>query len=265
VRVLQSELWLDFPPQARAMYQIARGTKRHFFDYFYRGRPLNPLIVSFSGIDGAGKSTQIQKLREYLASHGVAVKELTFWDNVVMFPGLRAGFSRRVLQSDGRVGTPETPAERRDKNAQNAPLWLGRSVLYLLDVLSLRRIFNQAKAENSGVVIFDRFIYDQLAALPMRARWARSFSRLLLRSAPRPDLAYVLDADPEVARARKPEYPLEFMQVYRSSYLELRKMAPLQLIEPGEIGEVHQAIVDRFRDCVLQKELASTAEQAVAA
>jgi hypothetical protein len=42
-------------------------------------------------------------------------------------------------------------------------------------------------------------------------------------------------------------------------------MAPLQLIEPGEIGEVHQAIVDRFRDCVLQKELASTAEQAVAA
>jgi thymidylate kinase len=225
---------------------------------------LNPLIVSFSGIDGAGKSTQIQKLRDYLASHGVAVKELTFWDNVVMFPGLRAGFSRRVLQSDGRIGTPEKPAERRDKNTQNTPLLMGRSVLYLLDVLSLRRIFNQAKSENSGVVIFDRFIYDQLAALPMRTWWARGFSRLLLRIAPKPDLSYVLDADPEVARARKPEYPLEFMHTYRRSYLELRKMVALQLIPPGDVEEVHQAIVDHFRDCVLQKELDSTVQPVAA-
>ena len=225
---------------------------------------MNPLIVSFSGIDGAGKSTQIQKLREYLASHGVAVKELTFWDNVVMFPGLRAGFSRRVLQSDGGIGTPEKPAERRDKNTQNGPLLLGRSLLYLLDVLNLRRIFHQAREENSGVVIFDRFIYDQLAALPMRTWWARAFSRLLLRVAPKPDLSYVLDADPEVARARKPEYPIEFMHKYRSSYLELQKMAGLELIQPGEVAEVHQAIVDRFRDCVLQKELDSTVQPAIA-
>ncbi|HKR83070.1 MAG TPA: hypothetical protein VJS37_02780 [Terriglobales bacterium] len=226
---------------------------------------MNPLIVSFSGIDGAGKSTQIQKLREYLASHGVAVTELTFWDNVVMFPGLRAGFSRRVLQSDGSIGTPEKPAERRDKNTQNGPLLLGRSVLYLLDVLNLRRIFHRARAKNSGVVIFDRFIYDQLAALPMRSGWARAFSRLLLRIAPKPDLSYVLDADPDVARARKPEYPIEFMHKYRSSYLELQKMAGLELIQPGDVAEVHQAIVDRFRDCVLQKELDSTVQPAIAA
>lgn len=226
---------------------------------------MNPLIITFSGIDGAGKSTQIQKLREYLVSHGVAVRELTFWDNVVMFPGLRAGFSRRVLQSDGRIGSPEKPAERRDKNTQNAPLLLGRSVLYLFDVLSLRRVFNKAQAENSGVVIFDRFIYDQLAALPMRSWWARAFSRLLLRFAPKPDLSYVLDADPAIARARKPEYPLEFMYKYRTSYLELATMAPLQVIQPGNVAEVHQEIVERFRDCVMQKELDSAIQPAIAA
>jgi len=226
---------------------------------------LKPLIVSFSGIDGAGKSTQIQKLREYLAAHGVAVKELTFWDNVVMFPRMRAGFSRRVLQSDGSIGSPEKPADRRDKNTQNAPLLLGRSVLHFFDVANLRRIVRKAKAENSGVVIFDRYIYDQLAALPMQTWWARAFARVLLRVAPKPDLSYVLDADPEVARARKPEYPLEFMRKYRSSYLELRKMANLQLIQPGEVDEVHQAIVDRFRDCALQKELDPAVQSTVAA
>ena len=34
--------------------------------------------------------------------------------------------------------------------------------------------------------------------------------------------------------------------------------------EPGEVAEVHQAIVDRFRDCVLQKELDSTVQPAIA-
>ena len=29
---------------------------------------------------------------------------------------------------------------------------------------------------------------------------------------PRPDVAYLLDADPEAARARKPEYPVDFMR-----------------------------------------------------
>lgn len=226
---------------------------------------MNPLIVTFSGIDGAGKSTQIQKLREYLVAHGVAVKELAFWDNVVMFPRMRAGFSRRVLQSDGSIGTPEKPADRRDKNTQNAPLLFGRSVLHLFDVMNLRRIVENAKAENSGVVIFDRYIYDQLAALPMQSWWARGFAQLLLRVAPKPDLSYVLDADPEVARARKPEYPLEFMRKYRSSYLELRKMANLQLIQPGDVEQVHGAIVDCFRECAMRKELDSPVHSTVAA
>jgi len=92
---------------------------------------LKPILISFSGIDGAGKSTQIEKLRSYLLDAGVPVRELTFWDNVVMFPGLRSGFSRVVLQSDGSVGTPDHPANRNDKNAQLWPLLLGRAVLYI--------------------------------------------------------------------------------------------------------------------------------------
>jgi len=114
-------------------------------------------------------------------------------------------------------------------------------------------------------IVFDRYIYDQLAALPMQSWWARAFARVLLRVAPKPDLSYVLDADPEVARARKPEYPLEFMRKYRSSYLELRKMANLQLIQPGDVEQVHGAIVDYFRECAMQKELDSPVHSTVAA
>jgi thymidylate kinase len=203
------------------------------------------MLITFSGIDGAGKSTQIQKLKEYLLRENIPVRELAFWDNVAIFRDIRSGFSRHVLQSDGKVGEPDRPAKRRDKNLQSWPLFVGRSALYLLDVVNLRRVVLHETGQN-GVVIFDRYIYDQLAALPMDRWWARAFARLLLRVAPKPDISYLLDAIPEIARARKPEYPLEFMHKYRSSYLELCDLAGMKLVPASSPEDVHITILDRF-------------------
>ena len=212
---------------------------------------MKSVLITFSGIDGAGKTTQIEKLRDYLAQAGVPVCQLTFWDDVVLFRDVRSGFSRAVLQSDGAIGTPERPAQRRDKNTQAWPLLMGRSVLHLFDVLHLRRIVKRARAEAAGVIIFDRYIYDQLAALPMDRWLPRSYARLLLSIAPKPELSYLLDAVPEEARARKPEYPLEFMHKYRNSYLALRKMAGMQLIPAADPDDVHLAILDRLNQSFL--------------
>lgn len=208
------------------------------------------ILITFSGIDGAGKSTQIEKLREYLRNHqNIPVEILTFWDNAVVFSSLRSGFSRKVLQSDGQVGTPERPAIRNDKNKQSFLLLAGRSLLYLLDVIQLRKIVRQARSrDTTGVVIFDRYIYDQLAALPLDHWWARAYTRLILSLTPEPDVSYLLDANPEEARARKPEYPLEFMQQYRDSYLELRRFVPLNLIAAAGPDDVHSAVVARLKN-----------------
>lgn len=210
---------------------------------------MKPLLISFSGIDGAGKSTQVEKLRRYLASAGISVRELTFWDDIALLADLRAGFSRRVLSRDATGDGRKPTTLRRDKNVQNCALLVARAVLYLLDALSLRRAV--AKAQHSAsVLLFDRYIYDQLAVLPMTSRLARAYARLVLKIAPRPDLSYLLDAVPEVALARKPEYPLAFMHRYRSSYLELCDLAAIGLIAPGDIEDVHLAIVDRLKNYI---------------
>src|SRR5690242_5470292 len=137
------------------MFALCETTTQHLFAPNDRSSSLThlkPIIISFSGIDGAGKSTQIHKLREHLSSYGIPTTQLTFWDNVAMFPRMRAAFSRRVLQSDGRVGTPDRPARRRDKNTQSLPLLLGRSILHLLDVLHLRRVVRNAQSKRAGAI-----------------------------------------------------------------------------------------------------------------
>jgi len=246
------------------MFRIARGIDKKFSTNFFEETILKSVLVTFSGIDGAGKSTQIEKLENYLTAEGIPFRQLAFWDHVAVFRGARSGFSRHVLQSDGSVGSPERPAARRDKNLQSWPLFMGRSFFHLLDVVNLRRVVRKQK-QDGVVIIFDRYIYDQLAALPMKTGWARGFARVLLRIAPKPDISYVLDAVPEEARARKPEYPLEFMRKYRSSYLVLRDIAGMELIPAGDPEDVHAAIVQRFSLVVATLPPASEVSSAVLA
>ncbi len=207
------------------------------------------LLISFSGIDGAGKSTQIEKLCEYLSSKGLPIIRLAFWDDVVAFPGLRAGFSHKYLHSDGNVGTPEKPANRNDKNTQKWYLTIARSILFFTDAINLRRVVRKARSKHSRAIVFDRYIYDQLATLPLHRAVARAYARLLLKIAPKPDISYLLDAIPEAARERKPEYPLDFMHKYRRSYLQLRDIANLTLIGALAKDDVHVAITEALERC----------------
>jgi thymidylate kinase len=213
----------------------------------------SPLLVSFSGIDGAGKSTQIEHLRDALTAVGCPVTQLAFWDHVVVLSRFREGVTHKVFKSEKGVGAPGKPVQRRDKNVRAWYLSLLRSGLYLLDALHLRRVVAQARHSGVAVIIFDRYLYDELANLPLERRLARGFLRFAGALAPRPDLSYVIDAYPEEACARKPEYPLEFSRRCRQTYLELAKIIGMVVVPPLPLDQAGEEVLKRFQELAARR------------
>jgi thymidylate kinase len=203
------------------------------------------VLVSFSGIDGAGKSTQIANLCSFLGVAGLRVRIVAFWDDVAVFRSQRESAGRTIFRGDQGVGTPETPISRRDKNVRSPLMTPVRFGLYWLDALSLARRARRARTWDADVVIFDRYIYDELANLNLRSSLSRAFVRAVMRIAPRPNLSFILDADPEQAHRRKPEYPPDFVHANRMAYLRLAEFA-------GEITVVPPLPLDQAKNVVVR-------------
>jgi thymidylate kinase len=119
--------------------------------------------------------------------------------------------------------------------------------LYLLDALHLCEVVARARRLRPDVVIIDRYIYDQLANLPLNNPLSRIFARGIHSFVPRPDVAYLLDTDVEAARARKPEYPVEFMHKSRTAYMRLAGLLKTLTVIPAfGLQEAKAAVVVAF-------------------
>jgi hypothetical protein len=67
---------------------------------------------------------------------------------------------------------------------------------------------------------------------------------LIASIVPKPNISYLLDADPVEAHARKPEYPLEFLHVNRKAYLTLSSLVGgMAVIAPMPAQAVKRAVM----------------------
>lgn len=207
--------------------------------------------VSFSGVDGAGKTTQINHLLASVQQRGMKVRVLRFWDEIATFTHVREGTGHKLFKGDKGIGSPEAPINRRDKNVRGWPMTCVRMFLYLADAISLRRTFATVARGDVDFVIFDRYTYDELANLNLNSIVMKMYVRFIMWLVPRPDISFLLDADPETARARKPEYPIEFIRENRQAYFQLNEMiGGLTVIAPADL-EIAKAEVSRSAQGIL--------------
>lgn len=168
------------------------------------------MIVTFSGLDGSGKSTQIEALTEWLVKSGQ--KPVYLWARGGYTPGFMVikRLMRRLM--GGRLPQPGVSVER--KRAMGRPwvtrLWLQLS---LIDLMVYWGVYLRLQHVLGRAVICDRYIDDT------RLDFRRNFPsvpfekmflwRVLEWVTPRPDAAFMLwlPVEESMRRSREKKEP----------------------------------------------------------
>jgi thymidylate kinase len=177
-------------------------------------------VVCLSGLDGAGKSSQAEALRETL--HALGVDAVVEWRPFGQNPTLArasqaAALVLRTVRRLGAAGQLEERAAsgqpllaqpggaQQRGSAGRATLFAWTTVVALANALHQRRTAAE-QALHGRVVIFDRYSLDSIVRLRYMYGEAERFrfqSFLIRALSPKPRCAFLLEVAPETALGRK--------------------------------------------------------------
>lgn len=202
------------------------------------------MLITFSGLDGSGKSTLIQELKTTLEKQSQQAKVLTMYYHVSFYALCRA-LRDRIIKIIGRkVKNKVNPTKIltltvcnnlhdpkisvNDKEGLLAKIFYSvvrsiqvkRVVLFLdLIIIWVCRFYFETLRKN--ILILDRYLYDSLADVADLKNQKWLFIKFYLSITPTPDVPILVDVSPEEAFARKREYPVNYLQWRRSVYQKI--------------------------------------------
>lgn len=178
------------------------------------------MLITLSGLDGAGKSTLIQSLRAALAERGVPVVVRHGDRDIGVYAVLRrvrALFGGAAPQRSSVASDSPAPSVR------DALVWnkVVRRLLYPIDVALLLCYRLYIEAIQGRVLVLDRYLYDTLVDVWSGTVGGRLWVRALKLITPTPTVAVLVGTRPEEAYARKQEYSLPYLRNRWEAYREV--------------------------------------------
>lgn len=194
------------------------------------------MLITFSGLDGAGKSTLIASLKTALEQQNYRVTALTMYGQVSLYGIIR-------LIREWIIGAAEKASSKKLKKKgisassnfiKGEACWyealhgvvvnlLRKNTIkrcaFVVDlfILAIFRLYLEKFKKN--IFILDRYFYDFLADVADGRRWM--YIRAFLLIAPTPDIAIFVDVSPDKAFLRKGEYSVAHLQRRRTIYRKI--------------------------------------------
>jgi thymidylate kinase len=230
------------------------------------------MLITFSGLDGAGKSTLTTFLQRELASHRRRSVVYHMNKQVGLYAYLRV--IRNLVAASPNPAPSEWTASRGGGDSaasprasasgssrqrgrrsalvrvRNALVWNKgiRRVLYPIDLAVFLCYRLYVERVRRHVLIMDRYFYDTIVDVSDGQR--RLWVRLLEWITPKPDVAVYIDVEPEVAFARKGEYTIDYLRRRHERYRAVfTRVHPRLMIASGDLAASKAAL----RTAVLEK------------
>lgn len=149
------------------------------------------MVISFSGIDSAGKSTQIALFQKYCAERNVSSK--VKWSKARATPAVE--FIKRVIRRDKKMSHEDKLKNREQiySNSKKKKLLLFAS---LFELCFYWGIYFRLLRRRYDVLILDRYLWDSCAEIKTDFQGIDFENwlvwRLLTRVAMKPDIAILL-------------------------------------------------------------------------
>lgn len=183
------------------------------------------MLITFSGLDGAGKSTLIEFVSAALEGERRPVRVLHLNDDVGIYAFVRTIRDRLRGRRPVELA-PGTPDPKSQKLQRAAPTgWRGvasrvrtaviwnkpvRRLLYLADLAIFQCYRFWLETVRGRVVVMDRYFYDTLVDVTNGR--PRLWTRLLERLTPEPTVPVFLDITPEESFRRKREFSVDYLK-----------------------------------------------------
>jgi len=195
-----------------------------------------PTLIVFSGIDGCGKTTQIEMLSQYLSARGIVAKyvwnKYKPWLTAIPFKTIRH-FKLRNL--------PDYTTHSLTKKKLLNNSHFSHMVLYSVLLDCLLQTFVKVKIPLSAgrTVICDRYFYDTLVDLSLDLTYPYDKTIKILnwfvKLIPRPDALFIFELPPEIAFARKDDIPsLSYIEDRQILYRKLARDLDAIVIDGGK-------------------------------